>query len=125
MNENTPTGIDPISTSAEVPEVSEIPTVPAVPTVPTVPTVPAVLENTSIDPPENSEISPESIAHPEISELSIPETSEPSQPTEPKPSYVKLAMRNMVRKRGKSLQHFFLTTLALLGVLVGLAYLTR
>ncbi len=116
MNENTPTGIDPISTSAEVPEVSEIPTVP---------TVPAVLENTSIDPPENSEISPESIAPPEISELSIPETSEPSQPTEPKPSYVKLAMRNMVRKRGKSLQHFFLTTLALLGVLVGLAYLTR
>lgn len=44
---------------------------------------------------------------------------------EPKPSYVKLAMRNMVRKRGKSLQHFALTTIALLGVLVGLAYLTR
>ncbi|MDX2239567.1 MAG: DUF3285 domain-containing protein [Leptolyngbyaceae cyanobacterium bins.302] len=46
-------------------------------------------------------------------------------PQEPKPSYVKLAMRNMVRKRGKSLQHFFLTTIALLGVFVGLAYLTR
>ncbi|HEY9891448.1 MAG TPA: DUF3285 domain-containing protein [Candidatus Sericytochromatia bacterium] len=45
--------------------------------------------------------------------------------TEPKPSYVKLAMRNMVRKRGKSLQHFFLTTFGLLAVLVGLAYLTR
>ncbi len=45
--------------------------------------------------------------------------------TEPKPSYVKLAMRNMVRKRGKSLQHFFLTTFGLLVVLVGLAYLTR
>jgi hypothetical protein len=41
------------------------------------------------------------------------------------PSYVKLAMRNMVRKGGKSLQHFLLTTIGLLGVLVGLAYLTR
>jgi hypothetical protein len=41
------------------------------------------------------------------------------------PSYTKLAMRNMVRKGGKSLQHFLLTTIGLLGVLVGLAYLTR
>lgn len=45
--------------------------------------------------------------------------------TEPKPSYVKLAMRNMVRKRGLSLQHFALTTIGLLAVLVGLSYLTR
>jgi hypothetical protein len=51
--------------------------------------------------------------------------SSPTASPEPKPSYVKLAMRNMVRKRGTSLQHFFLTTLGLLGVLVGLAYLTR
>jgi Protein of unknown function (DUF3285) len=43
----------------------------------------------------------------------------------PKDSYVKLAMRNMVRKSKQSLMHFALTTLALLGVLVGLAYLTR
>lgn len=107
MNENTPTGLDPISTSTEIPE------------------VPAVLENTSIAPLENSEVSPESIASLENSESNPLENHEPSQPTEPKPSYVKLAMRNMVRKRGKSLQHFFLTTLALLGVLVGLAYLTR
>jgi hypothetical protein len=47
------------------------------------------------------------------------------QPAEPKPSYVKLAMRNMVRKRGKSLFHFALTTVALLVALVGLSYLTR
>jgi hypothetical protein len=46
-------------------------------------------------------------------------------PTDPPPSYVKLAMRNMVRKGGKSLFHFSLTTVALLGLLVGLAYLTR
>ena len=40
-------------------------------------------------------------------------------------SYVKLAMRNMVRKGGKSLTHFFLTTLGLVGLFVGLSYLTR
>lgn len=45
--------------------------------------------------------------------------------TEPQPSYVKLAMRNMVRKRGMSLFHFALTSVGLLAVLVGLAYLTR
>ncbi|ACA99754.1 conserved hypothetical protein [Picosynechococcus sp. PCC 7002] len=45
--------------------------------------------------------------------------------TEPKPSYVKLAMRNMVRKGGKSLWHFFLTTAGLLGFFVTMAYLTR
>ncbi|MEM7795907.1 MAG: DUF3285 domain-containing protein [Cyanobacteria bacterium P01_C01_bin.118] len=45
--------------------------------------------------------------------------------TEPAPSYVKLAMRNMVKKGGKSLFHFFLTAAGLLGVLIGLAYLTR
>ncbi|HEY9615660.1 MAG TPA: DUF3285 domain-containing protein [Microcoleaceae cyanobacterium] len=53
-----------------------------------------------------------------------PESSD-TAPTTPPPSYVKLAMRNMVRKRGKSLKHFFLTTIALLAVFVGLAYLTR
>lgn len=45
--------------------------------------------------------------------------------TEPKPSYVKLAMRNMVRKGGTSLKHFALTTITLISILVGLAYLTR
>ena len=45
--------------------------------------------------------------------------------TEKPPSYVKLAMRNMVRKRGTSLTHFFLTTATLLGFLVGISYLTR
>lgn len=48
-----------------------------------------------------------------------------SQETEAPPSYIKLAMRNMVRKGGKSLFHFSLTTVGLLGLLVGLAYLTR
>ncbi|MBE9177965.1 DUF3285 domain-containing protein [Oculatella sp. LEGE 06141] len=52
----------------------------------------------------------------------MPSTQSTSQP---QPSYVKLAMRNMVRKGGKSLFHFTLTTVGLLGLLVGLAYLTR
>ena len=42
-----------------------------------------------------------------------------------KDSYVKLAMRNMVRKGRRSLWHFFLTTAGLIGLLVGLAYLTK
>jgi Protein of unknown function (DUF3285) len=56
-----------------------------------------------------------------------PSTADPSnlEAAKPKDSYVKLAMRNMVRKSRQSLVHFALTTLALLGVLVGLAYLTR
>jgi len=49
----------------------------------------------------------------------------PGEPAEPAPSYVKLAMRNMVRKGGKSLFHFALTTAGLIGLFVGLAYLTR
>lgn len=45
--------------------------------------------------------------------------------TKQKDSYVKLAMRNMVRKGRQSLWHFFLTTAGLVGLLVGLAYLTK
>ena len=52
------------------------------------------------------------------------QSSEPAA-KEALPGYVKLAMRNMVRKRGTSLQHFALTTIGLVAVLVSLAYLTR
>lgn len=48
-----------------------------------------------------------------------------SQANSPQDSYVKLAMRNMVRKGGQSLKHFFLTTVGLLALLIGLAYLTK
>lgn len=51
-------------------------------------------------------------------------TSSPATGDRP-PSYVKLAMRNMVRKRGTSLFHFTLTTVGLLVFLIGLSYLTR
>ncbi|MGL6281915.1 MAG: DUF3285 domain-containing protein, partial [Microcoleaceae cyanobacterium] len=49
----------------------------------------------------------------------------PSADQSPKPSYVKLAMRNMVRKKSTSLSHFFLMTIGLLGFLIGISYLTR
>ena len=52
-------------------------------------------------------------------------TQESSTQSSENPSYVKLAMRNMVKKRGTSLKHFFLTTAGLLGVLIGISYLTR
>ncbi|MDB9493366.1 DUF3285 domain-containing protein [Spirulina major CS-329] len=54
-------------------------------------------------------------------------TDEPAAdaPEEEQASYVKLAMRNMVRKKGTSLTHFFLSATGLLGLLIGLAYLTR
>ncbi len=59
---------------------------------------------------------PESI--PEILSEIPPETKNPPSPP---PSYVKLAMRNMVKKRGTSIFHFFLTSAGLIAVLVGLA----
>lgn len=53
------------------------------------------------------------------------DTSTPTMPTKSQDSYVKLAMRNMVRKSGTSLRHFVLTSIGLLASLVGLAYLFR
>ncbi|MDJ0678341.1 MAG: DUF3285 domain-containing protein [Xenococcaceae cyanobacterium MO_167.B52] len=58
---------------------------------------------------------------PETKEVEVTSQKEP-KPTD---SYVKLAMRNMVRKGGKSLKHFFLTMLGLFTVLIGLSYLTK
>lgn len=63
-----------------------------------------------------------------VSEGNTAEKTTPENPTieaKPKDSYVKLAMRNMVRKGRQSLWHFFLTTVSLVGLLVGLAYLTK
>ncbi|MDJ0845452.1 DUF3285 domain-containing protein [Crocosphaera sp.] len=56
---------------------------------------------------------------------STPETNPTPTTDEPQPSYTKLAMRNMVRKGGQSLRHFFLTTVGLLAFLIGISYLTR
>jgi Protein of unknown function (DUF3285) len=65
------------------------------------------------------------MSHSSPAQASEPTTElTPAKPEAP-PSYVKLAMRNMVRKRGTSLKHFALTTIGLLAVLIGLAYLTR
>ena len=55
------------------------------------------------------------------------EESQLTATEEPKPtdSYVKLAMRNMVRKGSLSLRHFFLTTIGLIAFLIGISYLTK
>ena len=62
-------------------------------------------------------------------EVAPTETAEATEATEAKPaptySYVKLAMRNMVRKKGQSIRHFTLTVIGLLTVLIGLSYLTK
>jgi hypothetical protein len=57
--------------------------------------------------------------------MTMPENQNSLPNTEKPPSYVKLAMRNMVRQGGKSLFHFTLSAIGLLGLFVGLAYLTR
>ncbi len=70
---------------------------------------------------------PESSPAPEspVPESPVPESVQtPAAPERP-PSYVKLAMRNMVRKGGTSVYHFALSAIGLLTLLVGLAYLTR
>ena len=49
----------------------------------------------------------------------------PAAPSGAPPSFVKLAMRNMVRKGRQSLFHFALTALGLSGFLVLIAWLGR
>ncbi|AGY60372.1 DUF3285 domain-containing protein [Gloeobacter kilaueensis] len=52
--------------------------------------------------------------------------SQPATPPEqPAPGYVKLAMRNMVRKRGTSLKHFALTFALVIALFVLLSVLFR
>ena len=49
----------------------------------------------------------------------------PGSPSGENPSFVKLAMRNMVRKGSKSLFHFGLTALGFLGFITLIAWLGR
>jgi len=78
------------------------------------------------DPNESLEGASASTAIPEadISEKNVSTTNSSAEP-KPTDSYVKLAMRNMVRKKGKSLWHFTLTMIGLFTVLIGLSYLTK
>ncbi|MCT4363759.1 MULTISPECIES: DUF3285 domain-containing protein [Synechococcaceae] len=50
---------------------------------------------------------------------------EPPAPTSPPPSFVKLAMRNMVRKGRQSLVHFGLTAVGFSALLFLLAWFGR
>jgi Protein of unknown function (DUF3285) len=76
----------------------------------------------------NQDVIPTVTDAPTASSAGIEERSAVNNPAEIQPpsgSYVKHAMRNMVRKRSKSLQHFFLSTVGLLGLFIALAYLTK
>ena len=53
------------------------------------------------------------------------ETSTDSTPTTPSPSFVKQAMRNMVRKGSKSLFHLGLTAAGFIGFILVVAWLGR
>ena len=55
----------------------------------------------------------------------IKSQEENTQKVIPPPSFIKLAMRNMVRKGSKSISHFFITFLLLLGILILLATLGK
>ena len=50
---------------------------------------------------------------------------ERNDPGTPPPSFVKLAMRNMVRKGGQSLVHFGLTAAGFIGFILVVAWLGR
>jgi len=52
-------------------------------------------------------------------------TEAPTSTATPAPSFVKQAMRNMVRKGSKSLFHFGLTAVGFLGFIVLVAWLGR
>lgn len=69
--------------------------------------------------------SPESTTEEKTGTTAETDPVQATETQEPPPSYVKLAMRNMVRKGRKSLTHFALTSISLLALLIGLAYLTR
>ena len=55
-------------------------------------------------------------------ENSKPNTSSSKTPP---PSFIKLAMRNMVRKSSQSLKHFGLTAFAFIGFILLIAWLGR
>ncbi len=54
-----------------------------------------------------------------------PSSKEPPSQATPPPSFVKLAMRNMVRKGGQSLWHFSLTAFGVVGFILMIAWLGR
>ena len=56
-----------------------------------------------------------------INEGSATTNTASANPNKPKDSFVKLAMRNMVKKGSTSLFHFFLTVVGVFGTLIGLA----
>jgi len=74
--------------------------------------------------PDVSAAAPAGTAEP----LTAPPTAEPltaARSPEPPPSFVKLAMRNMVRKGRQSLLHFGLTAVGFIGFILLVAWFGR
>ena len=74
--------------------------------------------------PDVSAAAPAGTAEP----LTAPLTAEPltaARSPEPPPSFVKLAMRNMVRKGRQSLLHFGLTAVGFIGFILLVAWFGR
>ncbi len=65
----------------------------------------------------------------QVPQTKIPETNKVNQDSQmaqsTAPSFVKLAMKNMVRKGNQSLFHFGLTTIGFLGFILLIASLAR
>lgn len=77
-------------------------------------------------PPEPTMVPTDPTTVHEPTPVSEPTTGpEPTPVTTPPPSYVKLAMRNMVRKGRQSLLHFGLTAVGFGAVLLLLAWFAR
>lgn len=70
-------------------------------------------------------ITPGSLASEDSADHLSMDGNTPRGQTSESANYTKLAMRNMVRKKGTSLKHFFLTLVGLLAFLIGLSYLTH
>ncbi len=86
--------------------------------------------NTETSPETSPGNSPDANAAALIDPLGTPTTAQPpsgaaNRTNEPPPSFVKLAMRNMVRKGRQSLLHFGLTAVGLMGFLLLVAWFGR
>ena len=87
---------------------------------------------TDTSPETSSEANPAAEAEPPANAMAESATAETAEPqtaaprsAEPPPSFVKLAMRNMVRKGRQSLLHFGLTAVGFIGFILLVAWFGR
>ncbi len=115
FSDPTPTSVDPSNSSTEIPAQVGSPD----------PTALSTPESVGLsDGSLGSSESPESTESTESNGATgSAQSIDPRYLAKPSDSYTKLAMRNMVRRKGTSLVHFGLTTLAVLALLIGVSYI--